>query len=226
MLGGCASQPAPILVFTKTTAFRHKNISEGVQALREIGSGKFTVEHTEDAGAFTADNLRRFPAVVFLSTTGDVLNEDQQKAFEQYIHAGGGFVGIHAAADTEYGWPWYGELVGAWFKDHTEVIAATVHREDSTHISTAHFPDSWKSMDEWYRFQSNPRHKVHVLLTVDDGDLGVVTMNGDHPIAWMHEFEGGRAWYTAMGHTKELFAQPEFRNHVLGGILWAMHAAP
>ena len=115
-------EPPHILVFTKTKAYRHKNISDGVRALREIGLGKYVVEQTEDAGVFTTKNLNRFAAVVFLSTTGDVLNTEQQNAFEQYIHAGGGYVGIHAAADTEYEWPWYGQLIGAWFKDHTKVI--------------------------------------------------------------------------------------------------------
>ena len=211
-----------ILVFTKTKAYRHKNISDGVRALREIGLGKYVVEQTEDAGVFTTKNLNRFATVVFLSTTGDVLNTEQQNAFEQYIHAGGGYVGIHAAADTEYEWPWYGQLIGAWFRDHTKVILATVRREDKTHISTIEFPDSWKREDEWYRFRTNPRKNVHVLVCVNDQDLGEVTMNGDHPISWMHEFEGGRAWYTAMGHTSESFLEPEFQKHVLGGIVWAM----
>ena len=215
-------EPPHILVFTKTKAYRHKNISDGVRALREIGLGKYVVEQTEDAGVFTTKNLNRFAAVVFLSTTGDVLNTEQQNAFEQYIHAGGGYVGIHAAADTEYEWPWYGQLVGAWFQDHTKVILATVRREDKTHISTIEFPDSWKREDEWYRFRTNPRKNVHVLVCVNDQDLGEVTMNGDHPISWMHEFEGGRAWYTAMGHTSESFLEPEFQKHVLGGIVWAM----
>ena len=211
-----------VLVFTKTKAYRHKNISDGVYALREIGKGIFVVEQTEDSGVFTSDNLKRFSTVVFFSTTGDVLNKEQQAAFEHYIHSGGGFVGIHAAADTEYDWPWYGQLVGAWFKDHTEVILATVRREDKTHISTIDFPDSWRRADEWYRFRTNPRESVRVLVTVNDQDLGKVTMNGDHPISWMHEFEGGRAWYTGMGHTKESFLEPEFKKHVLGGIVWAM----
>jgi len=217
-----AGDPPHILVFTKTKAYRHKNISDGVYALREIGKGTFVVEQTEDAGVFTIENLKRFSAIVFLSTTGDVLNKEQQGAFEQYIHSGGGFVGIHAAADTEYDWPWYGQLVGAWFKDHTDVILATVRREDKTHISTIDFPDSWRRADEWYRFRTNPRENVRVLVTVNDQDLGEVTMNGDHPISWMHEFDGGRAWYTGMGHTKESFLEPEFRKHVLGGIVWAM----
>lgn len=217
-----SSELPHVLVFTKTKAYRHKNISDGVYALREIGKGSFVVEQTEDSGVFTSDNLKRFSAVVFFSTTGDVLNKDQQGAFEQYIHSGGGFVGIHAAADTEYDWPWYGQLVGAWFKDHTDVILATVRREDKTHISTIDFPDSWRRADEWYRFRTNPRENVRVLVTVNDQDLGEVTMNGDHPISWMHEFDGGRAWYTGMGHTKESFLEPEFRKHVLGGIVWAM----
>jgi type 1 glutamine amidotransferase len=215
-----------ILVFTRTTGYRHKNIPDGVQVLRELGDGRWTVEHTEDPGAFTTENLRRFRAVVFLSTTGTVLDARQKAEFERYIRSGGGFVGIHAAADTEYEWPWYGELVGAWFDAHTPVIPATVRREDPRGAGTETFPAFWSIEDEWYRFRANPRPRVRVLLSVDDRDLGVLGMHGDHPIAWMHDVGGGRAWYTAMGHTSAMFQQPVFREHLQGGVSWAMGAPP
>jgi len=213
-----------VLVFTRTMKYRHKSIPEGVLAVHHLGGNTmWATDHTEDAGAFTPENLKRYAAVVFLNTTGDVLDETQQKAFEDYIHAGGGFVGVHAAADTEYDWPWYGKLVGAWFRDHTKVMPNRVNVEDPTEISTIWMLASnpWPHEDEWYAFRSNPRPNVRVLGTIDDTLTGVNGMGGAHPIAWKHTFEGGRAWYTGMGHTKESYADPVMLAHLQGGILWA-----
>ena len=211
-----------VLVFSRTTGFRHLSIPDGISAIRELGTGRWSVDATEDPAVFTADNLRRYRAVVFLSTTGNVLDDAQQKAFEDYFRAGNGWVGIHAAADTEYEWPWYGKLVGAWFKGHPRNQQATVNVEDRTHRSTAMLPAEWKRLDEWYSFRSNPRSDVHVLASLDEKsyDPEKVPM-GDHPIAWYHEFDGGRAWYTALGHTKESYSEKLFREHVREGIEWA-----
>jgi len=211
-----------VLVFSRTTGFRHLSIPDGISAIRELGTGRWSVDATEDPAVFTADNLRRYRAVVFLSTTGNVLEDAQQKAFEDYFRAGNGWVGIHAAADTEYEWPWYGKLVGAWFKGHPRNQQATVNVEDRTHRSTAMLPAEWKRLDEWYSFRSNPRSEVHVLASLDEKsyDPEKVPM-GDHPIAWYHEFDGGRAWYTALGHTKESYSEKLFLEHVREGIEWA-----
>jgi type 1 glutamine amidotransferase len=208
-----------VLVFSRTTGFRHVSIPDGISAIRELGTGRWSVDATEDPAVFTADNLRRYRAVVFLSTTGNVLDDAQQKAFEDYFRAGNGWVGIHAAADTEYEWPWYGKLVGAWFKGHPRNQQATVNVEDRTHRSTAMLPAEWKRLDEWYSFRSNPRSDVHVLASLDEKsyDPEKVPM-GDHPIAWYHEFDGGRAWYTALGHTKESYSEKLFLEHVREGI--------
>ena len=210
-----------VLVFTRTMKYRHQSIPAGVLAVHDLGQGKWTTEHTEDAGAFTPENLKRYAAVVFLSTTGDVLDAAQQKAFEDYVHAGGGFAGVHAAADTEYEWPWYGQLVGGWFRDHTRVIPNRVKVEDADDISMRGMPNPWPHDDEWYAYRSNPRPNVHVLGTIDDALTGENGMGGDHPIVWKHAFEGGRAWYTGLGHTKESYADPVMRAHLQGGILWA-----
>lgn len=225
-----ASPPEPepfrILVFSKTAGFRHDSIPDGIAALIEIGregeGPRFTVDASEDSGRFTDELLARYAAVVFLSTTGDILDEDQQKAFERYIRKGGGFVGIHAASDTEFDWPWYGRLVGAYFKGHPAIQPAEIVVEDREHPSTSMLPERWRRTDEWYAFRSNPRLRVRVLARLDEEtyDAGALAM-GDHPIAWYHEFEGGRAWYTAGGHTKESFGEPLFRAHLRGGILWA-----
>src|SRR5690606_18918756 len=157
-------------------------------------------------------------AVVFLSTTGDVLNDEQQAAFEAYIQDGGGYAGIHAASDTEYDWPWYGDLVGAYFDSHPAIQEATVEVEDHAHPSTAHLPQEWVRTDEWYNFQDNPRGDVHVLAALDEETYDGGGMGADHPIAWCHDYDGGRAWYTGGGHTSESFTDPEFVQHLLGGI--------
>jgi type 1 glutamine amidotransferase len=219
--GASAGQPPGVLVFSKTAGFRHPSIPDGVQAIRELGvAAGFEVEATEDAAAFTPANLARFRAVVFLSTTGDVLDAGQQAAFENYIGAGGGFAGVHAAADTEYDWPFYGALVGAYFRDHPQIQPATVVVEDRAHASTAHLGPLWPRTDEWYNYRTNPRSDVHVLAALDEGSYTGGNM-GDHPIAWCHAYAGGRSWYTGGGHTPESYADPAFRQHLLGGIRYA-----
>ena len=173
-------------------------------------------------------HLERYAAVAFVLTTGDVLNDDQQAAFERYIRAGHGFVGVHSAADTEYDWPWYGRLLGAYFKNHPAIQQATVTVLDPRHPSTARLPRRWIREDEWYNFASNPRRAVRVLATVDETTYaaGDGAMGRDHPIAWAHEFDGGRAWYTAAGHTEASYQEPLFLSHLLGGIQYAAGLAP
>ncbi|MFF9277216.1 ThuA domain-containing protein [Streptomyces griseosporeus] len=231
VLLGCVTGPAVsrpgdgrhVLVFSKTAGFRHDSIPEGVAALRQLGAeAGYTVDATEDAGAFTPGNLRRYDAVVFLSTTGDVLDAAQQSAFEDYIHKGGGYVGVHAAADTEYDWAFYGGLAGAYFRSHPAIQPATVDVEDRAHPATSALARTWERTDEWYNYRSNPREHAHVLASLDETSYTGGTMNGDHPIAWCQEYQGGRAFYTGGGHTKESYAEPAFRAHLLGGIRYAV----
>jgi cytochrome c len=215
------AEPFDALVFSKTAGFRHGSIEAGVAAITQLGEEHgFTVTATEDAGAFTDENLAQYEVVVFLSTTGDVLGEDQQAAFERYIQGGGGYAGIHAASDTEYDWPWYGDLVGAYFDSHPQNQDATIKVEDHVHESTAHLPQRWDRHDEWYNFRSNPRDEVHVLASLDETtyDAGGGAMGAEHPIAWCQVYDGGRSWYTGGGHTDESFAEPEFLQHLLGGL--------
>lgn len=216
-----ASDPYSVLVFSKTAGFRHASIPSGIAAIQQLGAANgFTVDTTENSAAFTDANLANYAAVIWLSTTGDVLDADQQAAFERYIQAGGGYVGIHAASDTEYAWPWYGELVGAYFASHPANQNATVKVEDPAHPSTESLPARWTRYDEWYNFQSNPRGRVHVVASLDETSYtaGAGAMGHDHPIAWCRDYDGGRAWYTGMGHTNESFAEPAFLEHLLGGI--------
>lgn len=211
-----------VLVFSKTAGFRHGSIPNGIEAVRRLGrEHDFTVEATEDAAAFTDENLRRFEVVVFLNTTGDVLDADQQSAFQRYIQRGGGYAGVHSASDTEYDWPWYGKLVGAYFKGHPRVQPATVHVTDRTHPSTHHLAEKWQRRDEWYDFNASPRGGVRILARLDESTYEGGKMGDDHPIAWYHAFDGGRAWYTGGGHTKEAYDEPDFQKHLLGGIEWS-----
>lgn len=212
-----------VLIFSKTAGFHHNSIRNGIAAITQLGKeNKFDVDTTTNSAVFTAANLKKYRAVIFLSTTGDVLNDEQQLAFQQYIQNGGGYVGIHAATDCEYNWPWYGKLSGAYFKAHPEQQEAVLQIIDHHHPSTKHLPDTWKRKDEWYNFKDlSP--DVHVLIKIDETSYqpGKEKM-GDHPVAWFHEYDGGRAFYTALGHTEESYADPLFLQHILGGIQYAM----
>ncbi|WP_436535598.1 ThuA domain-containing protein [Actinoplanes sp. HUAS TT8] len=216
-----AADPAyDVLVFSKTAGFRHDSIAAGVQAVREIGAANnFTVTATEDATTF--NNLSAYEAVVFLNTTGDVLDAGQQASFESYIRAGGGYVGVHAAADTEYDWPFYGELVGAWFASHPAIQQANVKVEDRAQAATAHLPQTWPRTDEWYNYRTNVRDTAHVLATLDESSYSGGGMGADHPHAWCKTLSSGRSFYTGGGHTIESYADPAFRAHLLGGIRYA-----
>ena len=233
-ISGCEPAPAPagdsarVLVFTRTEGYRHTSIGPGIEAVRAIGEeAGFRVEATEDPSVFDADRLARYGAVVFLSTSGGVLDPAGEQALTGYIRAGGGFVGVHAASDTEYDWAWYGRLVGAYFASHPSdpgVREAVLHVVDADHPSTAGLPDPWVREDEWYDF-SALEPGLTVLLHIDesfykrpDEDPAPVP----RPIAWYHAFEGGRAWYTALGHTSESFSEPAFLEHLRGGILYAL----
>jgi len=218
------ARPGPfrVLLFSRTAGFRHDSIPTAIAALTQLQeTGGYLVEATEDATQFSADNLARFRVVVFLLTTGDVLDGGQQAAFEGWIAAGGGYLGVHSAADTEYDWPFYGDLCGAYFKSHPAVQAASVNIEVADHPATVGLATPWSRTDEWYDFRANPRAAVTVLATVDETSYAGGTMGADHPIAWAHATAaGGRALYTAMGHTQASYADPAFRQHLVGALRW------
>jgi cytochrome c len=212
-----------ILVFTKTAGFKHKSIPAGVKLIEQLGlNNQFSTTVTDDAAVFNHDkSLKRFAAVVFLNTTGDALNDQQQYHFERYIQAGGGFVGIHAATDTEYQWPWYNQLVGAYFDGHPKVQEAQLTVVDKDHAATSMFDQTFKWTDEWYNFKNiNPN--LNILLTIDESSYQGGKNGKSHPVSWYHPFDGGRAFYTVMGHTNDTFNHPVFAQHLLGGIRYAM----
>src|SRR3954451_22615038 len=205
---GSRASPARfrVLVFSKTTGFRHDSIPAGIATIRRLGrEHAFAVEQTEDEGAFTDRNLARYEALVFLSTTGEpIARQDHRRAFQRYVRRGGGFLGIHAASDRFKRWPWYVGLVGASFRRHAPgTSAASVVVEDRSAPATRRLPRVWRRVDEWYAFRSNPRRRAHVLVTIDELTYlppRDAAMGADHPIAWCHRYDGGRAVYTAMGH--------------------------
>lgn len=222
--------PTRILVYSHTAKYRHASIPDGVTMIHELGDAHdFDVDHSEDPALFESRGLAQYRAIVWLSTTGDALSAKGKAAFQAYLRGGGGYVGIHAAADTEYGWPWYGGLLGcgAWFKSHPKIQEARLVVVDRAHESTRHLEADLMITDEWYNYRENPAPCVHVLMRLDESSYapGEGAMGTNHPIAWHHEYEGGRAWYTGLGHRPELYAMPEFRGHVLGGILWAARLA-
>ena len=207
------------LIFSKTSGFRHDSIPQGIAAIEALGAEHgFAVETTEDAAGFTDAALARYRVIEFLNTTGDILDAGQKAAFERYIRSDGGFVGVHSASDTDYRWPWYGRLVGAYFASHPAIQRATIRIENASHQSMQGLPVTWERTDEWYNFRDNPRSAVRVLATLDESTYSGGTMGTDHPIAWCQRIDGGRSWYTAMGHTAESYAEPLFRLHLLGGI--------
>lgn len=222
MIGSCNSKEEKVLVFSKTEAYRHGSIETGIETVKELGSENgFLVETTEDASYFTEEILNQYASVIFLNTTGDVLNHVQQAEMERFIQAGGGFVGIHAATDTEYEWPWYNKLVGAYFNGHPRTQKGTMQVVDKNHGSTSFLNDTWEMKDEWYHLREiNP--DINVLLNLDESTYEGGKNGENHPASWYHDFDGGRAFYTVMGHTNETFKNTEFKKHLLGGIKYAI----
>jgi cytochrome c len=223
----CGKKSAPgVLVFSKTKGYRHESIDTAKLVLMALGkTNGFSVDTTEDASFFNEEDLKRYRAVIFLSTTQDVLDPVQQADFKRYIEAGGGYVGIHAAADTEYEWPWYGKLVGAYFKSHPKQQEAMFRKAKPFGPHPNTLPDEWKRWDELYNYKHfSP--DINVIYTLDESTYEGGENGTNHPIAWYHDFEGGRSFYTGMGHTKKSYADPLFQDHLLTGINYAIGDKP
>jgi type 1 glutamine amidotransferase len=211
-----------VLVFCKTAGFHHNSIVPGIAAIKLLGDQNgFATDTTTDAAKFTYSNLKHYAAVIFLNTTGDVLNDTQQQEFQKYIRSGKGYVGIHAATDTEYDWPWYGQLSGAYFGSHPQVQQAVLQVVQPANNFTKHLPAQWTKTDEWYNFKWIS-DKLHVVLTLDETSYKGGKNGKDHPMSWYHEFDGGRAFTTALGHTDESYTNALFLQHLLAGIKYAI----
>ena len=218
-----------MLVYTRTLGYRHDAIPAGIAAVREMGAeGGFAVDATEDASAFTPENLGRYRAIVFLNTSGDVLDERQKAAFQNYIERGGGLAAVHQGVTTLDKWPWYVALVGGVkFGGHPKVQPATCRCEVRDHPATKALPESWSWTDEWYNYKPSPRARSHVLMTVDEASYQGGTMGKDHPISWYREAGKGRVWCTGLGHVpRKAMAGRPFRSHLLGGMQWAAGLVP
>ncbi len=218
-----------ILVFTRTAGFRHISIDDAKLMLNTLSPDEgIRATITEDPAVFDDAFLARYEVIAFVNTTGDVLDATQQAAVERFVRSGRGYVGVHSAADTEYDWPWYGRLVGAYFKSHPLLpVRVDVTTEDPLHPTTQHLDDEFVFVDEIYNFDRNPRRDNSILLTVDEAGFvfpntdGGPSMGADHPIAWYKEFDGGRSFYTNLGHSPATWENPLFRTHLLQGIRWA-----
>ena len=214
-----AESPDRVLIFTKTAGFRHDAIPTAVATLTTLAADAGMVaDHTEDAQAFTAESLARYRVVIFASTTGDVLDAAQQAAMETFVRDGGGFVGVHAAADTEYDWPWYGRLVGAYFRNHPPGLQST-HVQPERDGKPA--GERWPVTDELYNYRANPRPQVRVVATVDEREYDGGEMGDDHPITWCHAFDGGRSWYTGLGHDAKVYDDANVIAQLRRGLAYA-----
>lgn len=221
-----------VLVFCKTgpKGFQHGSIPSGIAAVFKLGKeNKFDVDISADPADFNDANLKQYAAIICVSTTADFIpQESQRAALKNYIEHGGGFVGIHAATDAEYNWQWYGDLVGGYFKGHPRgTPQATLDVVDSTSIATKFLPRRWTRVDEWYHFKYITKD-LHVLIKLDENSFVYpsgdekLKMGPDHPMAWYHDFDGGRAFYTELGHTDDSYSDPLYLKHLLGGIEYAM----
>jgi type 1 glutamine amidotransferase len=216
-----AGKPA-VLIFSKTNGYHHACIPAGIAAIQKLGmENGFDVDTTTDSLEFSPKNLGKYAAVIFLNTTHKVLGTEQEQAFQEYIEQGGGFVGVHAATDCEYNWPWYNKLVGAYFTSHPAQQEARLLIVRKDFPATAGMPDTWVRKDEWYNFKDlNP--EVTVLIKIDETSYKGGENGANHPMAWYHLYDGGRAFYTELGHTEESYSDPVYLKHLLGGIEWAM----
>ena len=212
-----------VLVFTKTAGFKHASIPDGVKAIQELGLAQgFEVDTTSISSKFVEDTLKQYSAVIFMSTTGDILNTREQVEFQRYIQAGGGYVGVHGAVDSEYNWPWYGKLIGAYFKNHPAIQKAElkVHSDENFQVTDS-MPNPWVRTDEWYNFRSLPED-VQVLVSIDEDSYEGGENGKNHPMVWYHEYDGGRAFYMALGHTPESYEDSNVLKFLSAGVHYAI----
>ena len=218
---GRPAKPA-VLIFCKTNGYHHASITTGIAAITKLGQENgFAVDTTVDSTWFREKTLKKYKALIFLSPTGTVFGPEEEKALQDYIHHGGGFVGIHAAADCEYNWQWYGDLVGGYFKSHPKQQEAKFIIVDKDNPATQGLPDPWTHFDELYNYKYYAPD-IKVLIKIDESSYTGGENGANHPMAWYHDFEGGRSFYTALGHTDATWSDPLFLHHLLAGIQYAM----
>ncbi len=213
-----------VLIFSKTAGFRHESIPDGIRAITKLcEDNNIAVDHSEDSTIFNDDSLRKYNALIFLNTTGDLFDASEKEAFKNYIHHGGAWLGIHSATDTEFDWPWYGKLAGAYFTEHPKQQEAVINIVNKNNPATKMLPDRWERFGEWYNFKDVSKD-LTVLGYLDESTYKGGTMNGNHPFIWYHHFEGGMAFYTGCGHTKESYEDPLFLAHILGALKFIINS--
>ncbi len=221
------------LLITKTAGWHHESINQGVEAIKALAVRNFfDVQWHQDAVDITDNYLKNFQVIIFLNTTGDIFKEEEQKSIERFIQSGKGYVGIHSASDTEYEWPWYTKLVGRMFHIHPVIQTAKINLTSTKFPGLQGFTDRPLWTDEWYEFLPETTTGLNYILSVDEStynpkadwaskNVKGIGMGNFHPIAWYHEFDGGRSFYTALGHVPAIYSEPAFLNHIYAGIYWA-----
>ena len=216
------SENINVLVFTKANVFVHESRITGAETIKEMEkTHQFNVVISEDSLIFSDEKLKDFDVIVFMNTSGNVLNNNGKQAFKKFVQNGGGFVGIHGASDTEYDWEWYDDFLGTHFDEHPKVQTAIMDVLVNDAPSTKHLPAKWEWTDEWYNWRHDLNPQIEVLITVDENTYEGGKYGLFHPISWRQEIEGGRCWYTALGHKSELYNDEHFIRHIAGGIEWA-----
>ncbi|HTN19355.1 MAG TPA: ThuA domain-containing protein [Pelobium sp.] len=210
-----------VLVFSKTNGFRHASIADGQEMFKKLAEGNnWKLTFSEDSLMISNKVLSKIDVLVFLSTTGNIFGADQKKALQKYIHKGGGFVGIHAATDTEMDWKWYVDMVGGAFKSHPKQQNATINIINHDFKAMQHFGKTWLHFDEWYNFRNPINPNAVVLATVDESTYKGGTMGENHPVVWYQNYEGGKIFTTALGHTKESYTNPDFVKMIQEAVVW------
>lgn len=211
-----------VLIFSKTLKYHHESIPDAIIAIRKLGElHHFTVDTTTNSALFTSQILKKYKAIIFLSTSGNLLDTLQKISLKNFIEAGGGYVGIHSASTSDKDWTWYGHLVGAVFVNHPDPQTAIVRVVDSTANATKSLPKRWSHKDEWYNFR-DIQSDLHILLEADETTYTGGTNGPNHPLAWFHAYDGGRSFYTALGHFSETYTDPLYLSHILAGIEYAI----
>ena len=220
-LSSYAAKKPKALIFTETKGYFHENIPFAVETTKKMLEAKgFAVETTRESdGFFTPKKLKEYKTLIFINTTGAIFSDEEKEAFIGYIKKGGGFVGVHGATDTEMNWEFYYKLVGGTFRSHPHQQKAKINVTDKAHPATAMLPDVWENFDEWYDF-NNFNENVNVLAWLDETSYEGGGMGEKHPIIWCHEYEGGRAFYTGIGHTEDCFRSPVFLDHLYHAVKW------
>ena len=210
-----------VLVITETKGWVHDSIESGLKLIQNIGNkNNFNVYHSDNSSVITYKNLKEIKTIIFLNTTEEILTDVEQKVMESFIKSGKGFVGVHAAADTEYNWQWYGKLVGAYYRNHPEVMNGKILTIN--HKITNHLDSEWEIEDEWYNFDY-VNYDINILLNLDEDSYIGGEHPDYHPITWYHEYDGGRSFYTGLGHTKEVYDDERFIKLLEKGILYASY---